>query len=345
MPPPNRGEERAPRPTMADVGRLAGVSPTAVSFVINGRVGEVSDGTRDRVLDAVRALGYRPNRAARGLRTRRSHTIGVVTAALHELPCGGRTVSGAAAAAAEFGSRLMLATVARSGPRAAVEDLLDRQVDALLLTVADAAPLCEQVPAVLVNCPPGATKVPTVLAAERQGARDATALLLRHGHRRIAVLDGPPGGWRTRERVAGHLAALGAAGVPHDGPLVLSTSAGADAGFAGTRYLLRRRPAPTALLCGTDRIAVGACLAVAEAGLRVPNDMSVICYEDGTDLAPQLRPALSTVHVPYEALGRRAVERLLCTTRDRAEIRTHLPCPVVSRASVCRPRADDPGSA
>ena len=321
---------------MADVGRLAGVSPTAVSFVINGRVGEISQETRDRVLDAVRLLGYRPNRTARGLRTRRSHTIGFV--AQPGPPCGGRTIAGACDEAAERGSRLVLASVGGGDElRSAVEDLLDRQVDAILLTIAGGdPPLTGHVPTVLVGCESTMDeRVACVLPDERAGARTATELLLTLGHRRIAGLGGRPALWSSRERLAGYRAALAAAGVGFDPDLVRPGEPRADQGYVRTRDLMRCVPRPTALLCGGERIAVGAYLALAAAGLRVPDDVSVLGYEAGPGLAEEIRPALSTVYVPFYEMGRRAVQRLLDGATDQA--RDYLPCPLVCRGSVAAP--------
>ncbi|GAA0807691.1 LacI family DNA-binding transcriptional regulator [Spirilliplanes yamanashiensis] len=333
---------------MADVGRLAGVSPTAVSFVINGRVGEISDETRDRVLDAVRQLGYRPNRAARGLRTRRSHTIGVVTGALDTDPAVARTVAGAHDAAAELGSRLVLACdPGGRGLRGTVEDLLDRQVDALLVAVGGDAggdlPAGGPVPAVLVNVPPPAEPgAPAVLADEHAAGRSATALLLAAGHRRIAVLCGGPHGWPTRERLAGHRAALAAAGLPGDPGLVVAGPDRVDSGHRRAARLLACGSPPTALLCGSERVATGAYLAIAAAGLRVPDDVSVVAFDDGSGLSAELRPALSTVHLPFREMGARAVRRLLLAAPDGAPGTTRLPCPVIRRASVAGPPAARP---
>ena len=222
---------------MADVGRLAGVSPTAVSFVINGRVGEVSEETRDRVLDAVRELGYRPNRAARGLRTRRSHTIGIVSDPVDDATAVARAVAGAHDAAVEHGSRLVLAhDPGGRGLRAVVEDLLDRQVDALLVAVRGARPddltPVAEVPTVLLNVAEQVPGTPAVLPAERQGCRAATELLLAAGHRRIALLVGAPRSWPIRDRLAGHREALAAAGLAYDPALTLPGVDRLDAGYA-----------------------------------------------------------------------------------------------------------------
>jgi LacI family transcriptional regulator len=330
---------------MADVGRLAGVSPTAVSFVINGRVGEISEETRDRVLDAIRELGYRPNRAARGLRTRRSHTIGLVSDPVDAATTVARAVAGAHDAAAEQGSRLLLAhDPGGRGRRAAVEDLLDRQVDALLIAVGGdrqaARASAGQVPTVLLNVAAPVPGTPAVLPAERQGCRAATELLLGTGHRRIALLVGPPRGWPTRDRLCGHRDALAAAGLAYDPALTLPGPDRADSGYARTCRLLGVPAPPTALLCGSDRVATGAYLALAAHGLRVPRDMSVLGYDDGPGLAMELRPALSTVHLPFYEMGRWAVRQLLLAAPDTGDGRTYLPCPVVRRSSVAAPAGD-----
>jgi LacI family transcriptional regulator len=332
------------RPTMADVGRLAGVSPTTVSFVINNRVNSgISPETRQLVLEAVELLGYRPNRAAQGLRTRRTHTIGLVTDRVGVTPHGGRTISGAHDVAQEHGSLLL---IVNSNPRvviAAVDDLLDRQVDGIVfaaegtkrMTPPEAA---RQVPSVLVNCFAPRNTVPCVLPDEKRGGREATELLIAAGHRTIAHITGARAAWATRERIKGYYAALADAGIPRDDQLVLTGHFRTDSGYELTRALLARRDLPTAIFCGNDRMAMGAYQAMAEAGLRVPEDMSIVGYDDQEDLAAELRPPLSTLRLPYYEMGRWALEQIFAGAVPTLPPRTYLPCPVVTRGSVAYPR-------
>jgi LacI family transcriptional regulator len=332
------------RPIMADVGRLAGVSPTTVSFVINNRADAgISMETRRAVLEAVELLGYRPNRAAQGLRTRRTHTIGLVTDRVGVTPHGGRTISGAHDVAQENRSLLLIVNSNPRLVRAAVDDLLDRQVDGIVFAAEGTCRMAPpeaalQVPTVLVNCFAPANPVPCVLPDEARGGRDATELLIAAGHRTIAHLTGYRGAWATRERLKGYFAALADAGIPRDDELVLTGNFRTDSGYELARAVLARKDRPTAIFCGNDRMAMGAYQALAEAGLRVPEDMSIVGYDDQEDLAAELRPPLTTLRLPYYEMGRWALEQIFAGTVSSLPPRTYICCPVVTRGSVTSPR-------
>lgn len=346
MPAQPRPAPQSRRPTLAEVARLAGVSATAVSLVVNDRAaGEVSEETRQRVLDAVAALGYRPNRAARGLRTRRSQTIGFVTDEIAVLPAGGRTISGAHDVARRAGWMIYVVNGTRDPQvlEAAIGDLLDRQVDALVFAVvgtrrAALPAVAGQVPTILVNCFTAEDELPCVVPDETGGGRAATETLLAAGHRRIGYAAGLPGSWATQQRLVGHQEALARADVAYDPALVRFGNFRADSGYTLARELLAAPDPPTALLCGNDRMALGAYLAVQAVGLRVPDDVSVVGYDDQEDLAPDLTPPLTTVHLPYYDMGRWAVEQLVNGGLAGLRPRTYVPCPVVSRASVAPAR-------
>jgi LacI family transcriptional regulator len=328
---------------MADVGRLAGVSPTTVSFVINNRENSgISPQTRQLVLEAVDMLGYRPNRAAQGLRTRRTHTIGLITDRVAVTPHGGRTISGAHDVAQRHGSLLLIVNSNSRIVRAAVDDLLDRQVDGIVFAAEGTSRMTppeavRQVPTVLVNCfAPGDT-TPCVLPDELRGGRDATELLLAAGHRRIAHITGARAAWATRERIKGYFAALKDAGISRNEDLVLTGRFRTDSGYELTQRLLTLKQWPTAIFCGNDRMAMGAYQALAEAGLRVPDDMSIVGYDDQEDLAAELRPPLTTLRLPYYEMGRWALEQIFAGTVPTLPPRTYLRCPVIIRGSAATP--------
>lgn len=334
------------RPTMADVGRLAGVSPTTVSFVINAEDSQtISPATQQRVLDAVEKLGYRPNRAAQNLRTQRTSTIGFVTDEIAVEPFAGQVISGAHDQAWSQGSMLLVVNTMRSRAviEAAIEDLLDRQVDAIIFAAAGTRRVTlpttvARVPTLLVSCFTAGNAIPCVLPDEVGGGRAATQLLLDAGHRQIAYLTGSPGAWATRGRLRGHREALLAAGLdPHD-QLVVPGNHHADSGYDLTRGLLRARHLPTAIVCGNDRMALGAYLALAEAGVRIPEDISVVGYDDQDPLVTEIRPALSTMRLPYYEMGQWAARELLSGTTEHLPPRTYLPCPPSPRRSVGPPR-------
>jgi LacI family transcriptional regulator len=330
---------------MADVARLAGVSPTAVSFVVNERAdGSISPETQQRVLEAIDALGYRPNRAAQGLRTRRTRTIGFVTDEIAATRPAGQTIAGVHDVARRHGTLVLIVNATRDQRvlRREIEDLVDRQVDAIAFAVvgtrrATLPEAAQHVPTVLVNCFVANNTIPCVLPDEAAGGRAATELLLSEGHRRIAFLTGLPGAWATRQRLKGYRAALAVSGIQFDERLVLRGNFRADSGYDLTRRLLTRRRRPTALFCGNDRMALGAYLAIKEAGLRVPDDVSVVGYDDQEDIAPEIHPPLTTVQLPYYAMGRWAADQLLSGAVESLPPRTYAPCPPVKRGSVGPP--------
>lgn len=335
-----------------DVARLAGVSPATVSFVLNQTSGQtISDETRQRVLQAVAELGYRPNRAAQGLRQGRSATVGFVS---HDVDFGefaAAAIKGAHEACTRQGNLLLLVNTGGSNRQAQqlITDLLDRQVDALIFAAVgtrsvilpDAA---TRVPAILLNCFAPHDPVPAIVPDEERGGREATRALLDLGHRDIAYLTGNPGQWATKARLRGFRDALRGAGLNPRERTVLSGDYHADSGYDLVRTLLRRGPLPTAVMCGNDRMAVGALLGLLEAGIRVPEDVSVMGYDDQFQLAAEIRPALSTVRLPYDAMGRQAAERLADGRPAAPAGRTLVHCPLVMRDSTAAPARGRTGS-
>ncbi|MER6081389.1 LacI family DNA-binding transcriptional regulator [Streptomyces sp. NPDC001833] len=328
-----------------DVARLAGVSPATVSFVLNRTSGQtISDETRQRVLQAVAELGYRPNRAAQGLRQGRSATVGFVS---HDVDFGefaAAAIKGAHEACTRQGNLLLLVNTGGSNRRAGqlITDLLDRQVDALIFAAVGTRPVtlpdaATRVPTVLLNCFAPNDPVPAIVPDEERGGREATQALLDLGHRDIAYLTGNPGQWATKARLRGFREALRGAGLDPREQTVLSGNYHADSGHDLVRTLLRRGPLPTAIMCGNDRMAVGALLGLLEAGVRVPEDVSVMGYDDQFQLAAEIRPALSTVRLPYDAMGRQAAERLAQGRTAAPAGRALVHCPLVMRDSTAAP--------
>ena len=336
---------RARRPTLADVAKVAGVSATAVSFVVNGRAdGAIAPRTQRRILDAVATLGYRPNLAAQSLRTRRSRTIGFVTDEIAVKAPGGQSISAIHDVARQHGSVVLIVNATRQKKvlSAAVDDLLDRQVDAIVLAAvgtkrATVPEALRRIPTVLVNCYSTGDGVPSLIPDEVTGGRDATSLALTEGHRRIAHVTGGFRSWATHRRLAGYRAALHDAGIAYDDGLVLEGNFRADSGYDLTRRLLKRRRRPTAIVCGNDLMALGVYFAIGEHGLRVPDDVSVVGYDDLEDIASHIQPALSTIRLPYYEMGRLAAEHLLGGTAGSLPRRTLIHCPAVPRASVGPP--------
>jgi LacI family transcriptional regulator len=327
------------------VARLAGVAPSTVSFVLNQTPGQtISEETRQRVLQAVAELDYRPNRAAQGLRQGRTATVGFVS---HDADFGvfvASLIKGAHEASVRQGNLLVLVNTGGSNRQAAqlVADLLDRQVDALIFAVSGTRSVvlpegAGRVPTILVNCFARGDPAPAILPDEVRGGRDATQALLDLGHRDIAYLTGSVSGWATKARLRGFREALRGAGLDPRDHTVLAGNYQTDSGYVLARDLLRRGPRPTAIMCGNDRMAVGALLALAEAGIRVPEDVSVLGYDDQFQVAAEIHPALSTVRLPFHAMGRLAAEQLAAGRPAATPGRTLVHCPLVMRDSTAAP--------
>jgi LacI family transcriptional regulator len=334
---------------MADVGRLAGVSASTVSFVLNESSGQtISPSTRERVLESVALLGYRPNRMARGLRTRRAATIGLVAEQIAAQPAAGPAILGAHEVAWAHDSLLLVVNITRSRRivREVIEELVNRPVDAILFALQgdhrlNIPDVLKGVPGLTINGKSVGTHLPAVLPDEVAGARSATELLVRAGHRRIAYLTGRSASWATKDRLRGFAAALVEAGLDPRRQVVRHGDLRVDSGYELTRQLIHHEAPPTAIMCGSDRMAAGAYLALAEAGIRVPEEMSVVGHDDEAGIADGLRPGLSTVRLPYRRLGRWAAGQAVAGTIGRLPADSYLPCPPVPRDSVAAPRPDD----
>lgn len=331
------------RPTSADVAKLAGVSPTTVSLVLSGKGVRISDATKARVYEAVKQLGYRPNRTAQGLRRGRSSTIGLITDQIAAQPFSGPIVSGAHDVAWQRGQMMIMVNATLNALRieAAVDSLLDRQVDAILFAAIGTREIrlpkqVHRVPTVMLNAFSRDHDLPAVVPDESGGARAIADHVLALGHRRVAVLAGSRSAWATAVRVEAIRKAMRAAGVRLDPSLVLYGNYRFDSGYALANKVVRRSPRPTALICGNDQMAAGAYLALARIGLRVPEDVTVVGYDD-EQLAGLLDPPLTTVQLPFYELGRDGASRLLDSTGPLAPIEYEVPCPLVIRQSGAPP--------
>ena len=339
--------------TSQDVASLAGVSRSAVSLVLNGRGdGNIAPEKQAAILAAAAQLDYTPNAVAVSLRNQRTHTLGVVTDAIATSAFGGRLLEGAARAAEDAGYVLVVTDTHFDPDREeqAYRTLLDRRVDALLFAAMalrsyDVPAAMSSLPAVLADCYDPADRVTAFVPDEVDGARRAARALLDAGHRDIAVLAGAaevPGQPRVvaaDQRELGYRQALLEAGLPVREPV----PAGWDiaAGYRAASHVLAGPRRPTGVLCANDRAAVGVALAAATLGLSVPGDLSIVGYDDDENVAPFMVPALTTVQLPFRAMGEGAVRYLLDRLAGRATgpaERVLLECPLVVRDSVAPPR-------
>ncbi|ALE05714.1 transcriptional regulator [Arthrobacter sp. ERGS1:01] len=332
------------RVTLADVAKKAGLSSTAASMILNGRPDtRLSKAAHDKVHAAAAELGYRPNLAARGLRTDKTQTIGFISDLVATTRFASGLIRGALQASEEAGN-VMLVIETGGDPRReqkAIDAVLDRQVDGIIFATMRAREL-------FVPAFPPATKVvmlnatnphhlQTVLPDEFAGGRAAARYLLDHGFSSDIALIGhnaetEQGYFRSstvEQRIHGIRSTMEAAG--HTFMAELSAwDWEPQHGYTLTRSLLSGRTRPRALLCMNDRLAFGAYQALNEAGLRVPDDVSIIGF-DNDELAEYLRPGLTTVALPHEQMGRRAVDLLI---GDSDPVQEFISMPLIERASV-----------
>ena len=334
--------------TLVDVAQLAGVSRTAASVALNaGPVSRLSVETVQRVHDAARALGYRPNPAARDLRRGTTRTVCVISDEVVITRYASAMITGALDVAHESGHTLLISE-ANGEPermRQAVESTLDRRADGLIFALTAARmvelpPLPPLMKVVLLNAT-GSKGEPSVLPAEYEAGSAIATELLQAGHRAIAVLGHPPDDWlralhtvTVGTRLNGIRAALRQAGV--EPALRLdATHWEPEIGYELTQQVLaRHRPRVTALLCLNDRLAFGAYQALLEHGVSIPGEMSVVSFDDD-EIARHLRPGLTTAGIPYREMGRRAMTMLLDGEVPDAPVQ--LPMPVHRRQSVAPP--------
>ncbi len=303
--------------TLDDVGAFCGVSYQTVSRVVNGSP-LVAEKTRVRVLQAIAELGYRPNRAARRLATRRSRVVGMVGSDItHYGPA--QVMLSIEETAKRQGYNLMFAGVESPGKArvaAAIDDLFEHQVDGLVLGVRVEGgveairQLCRGVPFVALDAATVAPDLPTVMVDQQHGTRLAVQHLLDLGHQRIACIGGPPNWSASRERRKGWAEALKRAGLEL-GPCVEGDWSAAS-GFAAAVQLLEGIPRRsfTAVVAANDHMALGVLRALHAKGVRVPEDVSVVGYDDLPE-SEFFEPPLTTVHHDFARQGESCMEILL----------------------------------
>lgn len=330
--------------TLADVAAQAGVSPSAVSRYLNGRV-DLPLATALRIDAAVARLNYRPNALARRLSTGRTDVIGLVT------PNIGNHFFGAMAAAVESEARrsgYSLTLTATGGDfqneLEALRAIRDRFVDGVIISILSpdrsgrlARSVSETGCVVLVDEDVPGVKAPRILYQNELGGYLATSYLLGAGHRRIAFVGGAPGLSTTEERLAGYRRAMAEAGAPIDDGMVRCGGYDIDDGMDHGLALLRKYRPPTAVFAGSDYLAFGVIKAARLAGSVVPTDLSVMGFGD-YPFAQYVVPALTSVRIPVADAGQTAVRSLLAALRkEPVPTIERLPVELVSRASVAAP--------
>jgi DNA-binding LacI/PurR family transcriptional regulator len=330
------------RPSMADVARLAGVSSQTVSRVSNGQA-NVDEATRARVVEAMQSLGYRPNGAARALKSGRFHTIGVIMATLQTFG-NIRTLDAIATEAARADNSVLLMPISDRtlrGVSGAYRRLSVQAVDgaviileARFLDQAEFA-LPPGIPVVVIDsgAGPGYTVVDTDQAL---GARQATEHLLRLGHRQVWHIAGPETSFSSAHRADSWRETLRRAGIAPT-PLLRGDWT-AESGYRHGLTLGKRNDV-TAIFAANDEMALGAMRALHELGRDVPADVSIVGFDD-MEVAASFWPPLTTVRQDFAAVGRLSIQKLLAKVANPAGPpgATVVPTNLVIRKSTAPPR-------
>lgn len=337
-------ETDSKRATLNDVAQAVGVSSQTVSRVVNGHP-YVSDETRRRVQDAIRKLGYRPNRAARSLATQRTCMLGIVTFGIdHYGPA--QMVTHVERTARARGYGVTLSAIRALTPheiRAALDALGGSVVDGLVLitpvtglSAADIEALCGHIPFVQIDTELGAN-VPSIVIDQHFGSRLVTQYLIDLGHRALCEISGPLNWYGAQARHESWLKTLHRAGLTPG--LSVEGDWTAEGGFRAALRLLDEGAVFSGLVVGNDQMALGAIRALRERGLRVPEDVSVVGFDDIPEAA-YFEPPLTTVCQNFAALGEQSVEYLVSlidnplTPVHQRVLRPQL----IERHSACPPR-------
>ena len=330
---------------LRDVADRAGVSVTTVSHVLNeAPFARVNAQTRQRVREAAEALGYRADQLARGLRTKTTGMIGLLTEEIAATPHAGRIILGAQDTAKKHDLTMaIINSPLETDADERAEDvltLLDRRVDGIIYATVyhDVVSPPEELrsgPAALIGAQDRYGEIPSIIPDERAGAVMAVQALLDNGHRRIAFVASQQDVPATRGRYTGYLSALQEAKVDIDPKLVATGESEAWGGYTAMNQILDSAPDVTAVFSYNDRMAMGVYRALADRGLEVPGDVSVIGFDDQDPIATSLFPGLTTIALPHYDMGVWAVEALVEQIKGKEPPASwRIPCQVITRGSV-----------
>jgi LacI family transcriptional regulator len=338
----------ARRPTMTDVAQAAGVSQSTVSMVLNNVAGaRLSAQTRERVLGMAATLGYRLPRsdAAQANGAALRPVIGYVVDEISTSPHPVLSIDGARDAAWAQGCLLQVA-VTRNNAEQEAAAIAALQANPALVGIVYSTIFTRAVhlpealartPTVLLNCHDSERRGPAFVPAEVAGGHAATEHLIEQGHKRVGFINGEPWMEAAQDRLKGYRRALATADLPFDARLVRDGDWMSGSGFEHTLALMRLQRPPTAIFCANDLMALGALEGLKQLGLRVPQDVSVMGYDD-QEISRHTHPPLTTVVLPNYEMGVAAVEALLHLTsgaqdRPRRGV-TKIDGPLVARESV-----------
>lgn len=333
-----------------DIAQMAGVSRGTVSRVLNNHPAVRQD-TRQKVVDVIEKLNYRPNYSARHMRTDSSNLVGfgLITDEVITTPYAVDMIRGAQEALWARGKVMLVVNAGYDTEltEASLEALLERRVEGIIYAAmyhrpVELPPSTSQVPIVLTNCFAADRSLPSVVPDEVSGGYAATRHLLERGHRRIGFInlgdtgrDVPPPLPASNGRLEGYKRALAEYDIPFDPALLLYTNQTPECNYRLVLKLMQSPNPPTAIFCGNDRTALGCYGALSEIGLRVPADVAVVGFDNFKDIADGLWPPLTTVQLPHYEMGKWAVEYLMSgQVADHEPVQQLIDCPLVVRESV-----------
>ena len=301
--------------TMKDIARLAQVSTSTVSHVINGSR-FVSDEIREKVMRIVAELNYTPSAVARSLKVRETKTIGLLVTATNN-PFFAEVMAGVEQYCQQHQYNLIIATTGGDAKRLQqnLQTLMHKQVDGLLLMCGDSRfqadiELAISLPLVVMDWWFTELNADKILENSALGGYLATKALIDAGHRKIGIITGNLKKSVAQNRLQGYKNALSEAKIALNPHWIVESHFDFEGGVLGIQSLLAQSSRPTAVFCCSDTIAVGAYQAIQQQGLRIPQDLSIMGYDD-IELARYLSPPLSTICQPKAELGKLAVEALL----------------------------------
>jgi len=339
--------------SIVDVAKAAGVSNKTVSRVVN-REPNVKPATQEKVERVIAELGYVPNLAARSVRSNRSNTLGIITDYISTTPYSGDIVRGIQDWAEEHGRTVLLANTNGDveKERQIWRTFRAHRIDGALYASMyhrEISPSAGDVsvPTVLVNChPENSSGYASIEPDDYQGSYELTQYVLDRGHRRIGYIRLNPRLLGAELRLAAFRDAIAAAGLTDadvDIRLGMEGEIGQETNrtFEVARAMLEARNAPTALICGNDEMALQAYLAALGLGLNIPSNVSILGFDDFKTVSAALKPALTTVALPYYDLGYRGADRLERIISGKLLNDDHLTitCPIVERGSCGSPDA------
>jgi len=334
--------------SIRDVAAAAGVSVATVSRVLSPATADVPmrKETRDKVVRAIDELGYRPNDLARALLHHRTAAIGLVVPDISN-PYYPPLVRGVEDVASSRGYRVVLCNTDRDPAKITgyLDTLIKTRVDGIVVAgggwadVPDRTAVLGRYRTGLVAVGRHLTAHPSVRIDNVAASRAAAEHLIGLGHRRIAFVGGPASSTTVQDRAQGFRDALKASGLDGRAPVVRYGDFTEESGYELTREMLRLARPPTALLCANDRVALGAYAAAADTACRIPDDVSVVGFDD-TPIARYVRPTLTTVAIPTYEMGSAAMRLLLAQFEgDGGPALETMPTRLVVRDSAAAPSA------